>query len=153
MKVDVYFNLHKKVWSVRCVKTRKVVLHTTELTLSDVTFKVSQAGRERVIREKRKNVHAVVRGVLQRWESGNVTEHGASLGVDNWHERRTAFFRCSSQVRFTYNPYKFKSFMAASLRNPDEFFPVDGATGAVFTPRYVYLAAPAGTTGTMRTII
>jgi hypothetical protein len=35
------------------------------VTLSDVTFAVSQAGRERVLREGRKNVHAFVVGTLE----------------------------------------------------------------------------------------
>jgi len=40
----------------------KVIDHVLGLALKDATFKVSRAGRERVIREQRKNVHAGVQG-------------------------------------------------------------------------------------------
>jgi len=59
-KVYVYFNLHKKIFSVR--KNGKVIRHCKGITLKNATFKVSKSGRKRVIREKRKNVHAFVVG-------------------------------------------------------------------------------------------
>ena len=70
MKVFVYWNLHKKLWSVRDQKTKKVVDHLTSLTLTDCQFKVSESGRQRVLREKRKNVHAGVIGNLSLLEGG-----------------------------------------------------------------------------------
>jgi hypothetical protein len=63
-KVFVYWNLHKKCWSVKDMKTGLVIKHTSEMVLVDCKFKVSEAGRQRVIREKRKNVHAGVVGFL-----------------------------------------------------------------------------------------
>ena len=60
--VEVYRNLHKKCWSVR--QRGKVKLHTDYICLKDVEFKVSQKGRERVLREQRKNVHAFIKGFL-----------------------------------------------------------------------------------------
>lgn len=62
-KVYVYYNLHKHCWSVR--ERGKVIAHLPSLTLEDVTFKVSLKGRERVLREQRKNVHAFAVGVLK----------------------------------------------------------------------------------------
>jgi hypothetical protein len=59
-KVEVYFNLHKKCFSVR--KNGLVIRHCNRITLKNSTFKVSQAGRERVLKEKKKNVHAFVVG-------------------------------------------------------------------------------------------
>jgi hypothetical protein len=64
MKVFVYWNIHAGCWSIRCCKTKKVIEHLHSLTLTNATFKVSEAGRQRVIREKRKNVHAGVQGEL-----------------------------------------------------------------------------------------
>ena len=67
----VYFNLHKKVWSVQgYIKGRGwiVLFHCPELWLENVTFKVSEAGRQRVIRSRRKNVHAFIRGI---WNDDN----------------------------------------------------------------------------------
>ena len=66
-QVRIYRNLHKKLYSVQeKVDGRwKVVGHTNNINLVNATFKVSEAGRQRVLREKRKNVHAVIIG--ERW--------------------------------------------------------------------------------------
>ena len=63
-KVFVYRNLTKKCWSVRDVKTKKVIKHLDTLMLFDCTFKVSEAGRQRVLRTKQRNVHAGIEGYL-----------------------------------------------------------------------------------------
>jgi hypothetical protein len=64
MKVKVYRNLHKKCLSVlhRTEKGWRLWKHVPRIELFDVVFKVSQAGRERVLKQKRKNVHAFVEG-------------------------------------------------------------------------------------------
>jgi len=65
MKVRVYFNLHKKCFSVQALegdRKGRVIAHVAEIDLYDCQFKVSEAGRQRVIREQRKNVHAFVVG-------------------------------------------------------------------------------------------
>lgn len=62
--VEVYWNLHKHLFSVRDLSTRRVIAHVTNLQLLDVTFRVSESGRQKVLREKRKNVHAFLRGVV-----------------------------------------------------------------------------------------
>lgn len=66
MKVRVYYNLHRKQLSVqsKTPKGWRVWLHANKVTLEDVEFKVSEAGRQRVLREKKKNVHAFVEGNL-----------------------------------------------------------------------------------------
>lgn len=64
MKTRVYFNLHKKLLSVQeKVNGRwKVVNHVDTIHLKNVCFKVSEAGRQRVLQQKKKNVHAFVVG-------------------------------------------------------------------------------------------
>jgi hypothetical protein len=62
MRVEVYFNLHKRLWSVRQCSTGRVILHTDKVHIRDAKFVVHKAGRERVLREGKKNVHAFVRG-------------------------------------------------------------------------------------------
>jgi hypothetical protein len=72
MKVFVYFNLHKKCFSVKAlegVNKGKVVQHTDNIVLLLPKFKVSEAGRQRVLREKRKNVHAGVVGWVDVFEN------------------------------------------------------------------------------------
>lgn len=68
MMVRVYRNLHKNCWSVQSKNEKGswiVTAHKESVFLRGVTFKVSQAGYERVLREGRKNVHAYVYG---QWE-------------------------------------------------------------------------------------
>jgi hypothetical protein len=60
MMIDVYWNSHKKLFSVR--KDGKVTRHVSQIMLCDCVFKVSKKGRERVLREQKKNVHAFVSG-------------------------------------------------------------------------------------------
>jgi hypothetical protein len=61
-RVAVYYNLHKHCYSIKDKRTGLVIAHADKVTLSGVQFKVSQAGRARVLREKRKNVHATIEG-------------------------------------------------------------------------------------------
>lgn len=111
MKVRVYFNLHKKVWSILHKTERGWRLwgHSPRVTLADVTWKVSEAGRRRVLRERRKNVHAFACGTLLDNENAPEGEY-----------RKVA-----------YNPYKGPYFYdAESIFNP----PVESSKYAVFTP-------------------
>jgi hypothetical protein len=41
----------------------KVVDYVEQIWLGDATFKVSEAGRQRVLKQKRKNVHAYIEGI------------------------------------------------------------------------------------------
>ena len=98
MRVFVYYNLHKKVWSVKALEGEnkgRVILHAATLMLSDCTFKVSQAGRQRVLREKRKNVHA---GVV-----GNMLD---------------PIVMTNEVIAVTYNPYLYESFVVQDSKAP-----------------------------------
>ena len=109
MKVEVYRNLHNGMLSIRDAKTKHVVGHADRVTLADATFHVSQSGRERVLREKRKNVHAVVRGTLVSFMFGGGYK-GRSLSsyVPDGEVPQFAM----SDVQVKYNPYKYSTFMA-----------------------------------------
>lgn len=90
MKVFVYYNLHKHVFSIKAMEGEhrgRVVGYTTHVVLSDATPKVSEAGRLRVIRERKKNVHAGIVGIVE-----SLGDIGKQIGED-----------------VTYNPYKFSS--------------------------------------------
>ena len=52
MRVEIYFNLHKKVFSMR--HKGKVIAHVCNATLKNVTYVVQPAGRARVLRDKNK---------------------------------------------------------------------------------------------------
>ena len=67
MKVRVYRNLTKGCWSVqRYIKGKgwRLHEHRDSLQLSMAKPKVSEAGRQRVIRERKKYVHAFLEGWL-----------------------------------------------------------------------------------------
>ena len=105
MRVRVYYNLHKHTFSIqhRTSKGWRVRDYADTVRLTDVTFKVSEAGRQRVLREGRKNVHAFVIGTL------------ADTVPDTPH-------------RVTYNPFKAPTFVRAS--NGEQ---VTEATAALLT--------------------
>lgn len=65
----VYRNLNDKCWSVKALEgpnKGRVVLHARYVAISgaDGEFRVSEAGRQRVLRTQRKNVHAGVVGSI-----------------------------------------------------------------------------------------
>ena len=104
--VQVYRNLNKKlgdgdnrVYSVRG-SDGLVKKHTCHITLWDVSFRVGEKGRERVRREKRKNVHAYIQGregwneEEKRWEN---------IGPDCRY--------VEDAVTIYYDPYKNDSFI------------------------------------------
>ena len=63
MGVDVYFNLHRGVWSLRDRKSGLVTGHSRVVTFAfGARMVVREAGRARVLREGVKNVHAFIRG-------------------------------------------------------------------------------------------
>lgn len=90
-KVRVYWNLHKKCWSVQDCASNLVVLHARELTLHNSKFVVRKGGQRRVRQEGKKNVHAFVVGYM-------TYELPHPMPTD-W--------------KVTYNPYKHDSFMAS----------------------------------------
>ena len=98
MIVQVYKNLHKSraagrsIYSVRDKKTGLVLGHVKEIVLKDVVFKVSETGRLRVLKEKKKNVHAVLQGEVYH---GKFYDLGYSKPQKVW-----------------YNPYKTNQFIS-----------------------------------------
>lgn len=90
-KVRVYWNLHKKCFSV--MQGGKVVAHTAELTLHTANYVVRQSGRLRVIMEGKKNVHAFVEGYIES---------------SYWDLPMGPF------ARISYNPYVGKTFFRHS---------------------------------------
>jgi len=62
MVVDVFRDLQAGGLSLRY--KGRLLLNTDSLWLTDATYIVDEAGRQRVLREQRKNLHAFVRGTL-----------------------------------------------------------------------------------------
>jgi|TARA_B110000495_G_C23040036_1_gene623163 hypothetical protein len=89
--VFAYKNLHKNCWSVK--QDGLVKAHTKLLAMYNCTFKVSKSGRERVLKEQRKNVHAGIEGYV---------ENRKTVDWRNSHPTAQAV---------TYDPYKYENFV------------------------------------------
>lgn len=63
-RVKVYRNLRNKCLSV--MYKGIVIAHVSDIYLEDVTYQVRESGRQLVLKQKRKNVHAFVIGTVRR---------------------------------------------------------------------------------------
>jgi hypothetical protein len=98
MRCFVYFNLHKRCFSIKALEGAmkgRVIAHRDQALLFDAKFKVSEAGRQRVLKEKRKNVHA---GVVGEW-------------IDSSGDYATIDAVAINGSAITYNPYKYSTFV------------------------------------------
>ena len=122
MKVFVYFNLHKKLYSIKALDgpcKGRVVAHATHVALDNCTFAVSEAGRQRVIREQKKNVHAGVMGILVsfkgQYRKGCEFElTAAECRGWYWTTSCERLAECAKKygVPIKYNPYKYETFVS-----------------------------------------
>ena len=115
MKVDVYRNLHNGMYSIKSreADTRGLVIAWAEyLWLDDVEFVVSDAGRNRVLRERKKYVHAFVRGTLSSFR-GLVRDVDVDLSKVHESVHQEPEYRDMNRHghEFTYNPYRFSTFV------------------------------------------
>lgn len=90
-RVKVARNLNKDKLSIR--KDGLVIGYADEILLKNCTFEVSESGRQRVLREGVKNVHAFVVGEQAEWK-----------------EMRDEIGRFEN---VTYNPYDNESFVTS----------------------------------------
>ena len=96
-RVYVYKNLHRNCYSVR--QDGLIKKHTDSICLYDAQFRVGKKGRERVLKEKRKNVHAGVSGYIDR----------------DWDLQR---FPPTNLRGVIYNPYEWETFIYGSNGKP-----------------------------------
>ena len=90
----VYRNLRTATFSVK--HSGKVISHPLCVFLKNVKFKVSEKGRQRVLLEKRKNVHATIQA--------EDIEYRNSIS--------------NNFIEVYYNPYKTKTFVIKSTGVP-----------------------------------
>jgi hypothetical protein len=99
-RVMVYYNLHKHTFSVQ--KNGIVVFHADYLKLKDVEFRVRVGGKEKVRKEKSKNVHAFVIGILEDF---------CEYPCEEMPEEPVGEI-------ITYNPYLYDSFVFRKTKEP-----------------------------------
>jgi len=108
-RVFVYYDLHRECWFLKSLKTGRVLNYrdlpgggrekilVREVGILGAEFKVSEAGRQRVIQEQSKNIHAGVVGLVL--PVTDAMRAGAKRGVK-------------------YNPYKYSTFVDALTLEP-----------------------------------
>jgi len=105
MNVSIYRNLHNGLISIKSASSGLVLGHAQSVDIAWADFVVHEAGRQRVLRDKQKNVHAYVKGLLLN-TSGFKPYKGRSLGpvygaLDTIHKATVV----------SYNPYKAPHFV------------------------------------------
>lgn len=96
--IRVYRNLNNGRMSLQAKegKSWKVVGHVENCVLSSVKFKVQESGRQRVLRDRRKNVHAWGEGIL-------LGEFDRSI---------------ATPIDLSYDPYHDETFKQRGTENP-----------------------------------
>ena len=100
---QVYFNLHKRCFSVQ--QGGRVIGHADGVMLENVRFNVSKAGQRKVRETGRKNVHARVTGFMVPNKTGVGTNYTMKFSVLN--------LLVDGFRRAKYNPYKNDTFVDA----------------------------------------
>lgn len=112
MKAQVYWNVHKRQYSVR--HKGRVVDHSSSVVLTGVSFRVQPAGQRKVRETGQKNVHAYAAG-----------ERPTGLLCDSVVD---AMLAAEKLPQVTYNPTKHDTFVRV-----DTGAPVHTAQAAVLT--------------------
>jgi len=100
IEVDVYFNVTKKVFSIR--KDGVVIAHRSNLFLTHSKFIVRESGQKRVRETGHKNVHAFVRGM---WDQ---KDYHTFKDLLLWR-------------RVSYNPKRDNFFMVQNKFDPSKY--------------------------------
>lgn len=130
MKVFVYYNLRKKMWSIRSLEAptkNKVIGYSHTVYLKDAIPKVSEAGRQRVLRTKQKNVHAGIIGEITSLEQ-IIKECNRNPGFPT--EIKYNPYKNDSFVDSVQSLFKFQSGFYVKMENKKVF-----VSGAKFTLR------------------
>jgi len=100
LPVRVFRNLERGCYSI--MQRGQVRASACEVLLRAVEFRVRESGRQRMIRERRRNVHAFAVGLL----------------VDYVHAAAPARLRPLAGPSVTYDPYRFPTFFQRDTLAP-----------------------------------
>jgi hypothetical protein len=106
---QVYRNLHNGKWSVqdRSTKSVRVAFHADSVLMLGCSFVVQPAGIVKVRRERKKHVHAFVRGEYGG-SAANIISSSVAEGRTN----------AKDWVKVCYDPYRYFSFVRADSEKP-----------------------------------
>ena len=104
MKVRVYWNLHRRKWSIQ--QDGLVIDHRDSLFLTKAHFTVREGGQKRVRESGQKNVHAFVCG---EW---NQKEYRSFKDMMLWR-------------KVSYNPKRDDFFMVQKFSDPTQYKELD----------------------------
>ena len=110
-KTYVYWNLHKLTFSI--MQNQKVVGHSNQLYLNNVEFRVRERGRQKVLKDRVKNVHAFVIGEIFSCPEIDGTGTGGYTMNNPFDEEKLDMWT----HRVSYNPYKGSHFVARGLQD------------------------------------
>lgn len=130
LRTYVYRNLRRNCLSL--MQQQLVVGYAEAVLLSDVEFRVRLSGRQKVLEQKQKNVHAFAIGKLdsdQLDPSGVIS--GQYLEKNYWS---LVTERSVSLTTVSYNPYRFGYFF-----NVETLEPVITGKRALVTTKAIYL--------------
>jgi hypothetical protein len=110
--VYVYRNLHKEgIWySVK--QNNLVVAHAQLMVLGDCKFMVNEKGRQRVLKNKQKNVHAFIKGFYTTSGMGTTAAKNDLPAMIEYNPYCNKTFICSN---LTVKPYSVKGAMIVIL--------------------------------------
>lgn len=112
--VDCYLNLHRPSFlSVRAAEgphKGRVIAHVQAIRLAGCKFLVSESGRQRVIRDRSKNVHATIRGRVEASGSGGDA-------VRRFAKEAEAM-SLQGGIPVAYNPYYTPLFINRETKSP-----------------------------------
>ena len=126
-KIEVYRNLHKNCFSVRHKgKVVGYLYDDEQLALTNVKFVVQPAGRAKVLRENKKNVHAFVRGEYVGFIGFRSGPYDKKVGLGGYESvlpTEEMYFGKFEDLDFyavSYNPYKSDKFVVKETGKPIE---------------------------------
>lgn len=140
MIVHVYRNLHRDCLSIVAREGEhkgRVIGYADAVGLLDAHYKVSQSGRCRVLREQKKNVHAVILGELigLRGFKSRLYVHSLLQGCSTDELAEMYLIgdvTTNGLYEVTYNPYTHEQFMYKDKKKPIEF-----SVCSVVMPHYI----------------
>jgi len=122
MKVMVYRNLHKEgntysIKSLEGLSKGRVIGYAYGIALQNCQLVVNEKGRQRVLKEKRKNVHAGIVGDLVAVCGYQVRMHLATLEVAKYNDKKW-LETFKPAIPITYNPFLYTSFVFKGTNIP-----------------------------------